>query len=306
MGALPVSAHSDSGTDFSPSERTKVRPTTDSLPIISKTDSLPEYVIDRDFLPRPFDWLTNLPGDWWSWGKNSFNVKYIPLLLAVSAATAVTIVTDYETWQPFKKQYEKDKTFRDVNDFFSYLGDGKVQFGLAGAFAAYGFIAGDHRAIRTGSQIAEVILASGAVVQLLKHTTGRESPFVATTPTGRWNFFPNQIKYAKSVPNYDAFPSGHLCTALATLTVVAENYPEQKWIRWVGYPVLAGISMGLVSQSIHWWSDFPLSIALGYSFGRLVAHPHIDTPKKAGEIETNIGMTIMRDGSPGVGFVMSW
>src|SRR5664279_4126820 len=50
--------------------------------------------------------------------------------------------------------------------------------GLAAAFAAYGFIAGDNRALRTGSQIVETILASGTVVQVLKHITGRESPFV--------------------------------------------------------------------------------------------------------------------------------
>lgn len=279
----------------------------DSLPITTSFDSLVECRVDRDFLPKPFDWLTNLPGDWVTWTKNSFNKKHLPVMFAVVYSTALTIVTDYETWQPFKKQYEKDKTFRDVNDFFSYLGDGKVQFGLAGAFATFGIVAGDNRALRTGSQIVEVILASGAVVQLLKHTTGRESPFVATTPTGRWDFFPNQIEYAKHVPHYDAFPSGHLATALATLTVVAENYPEQKWIKWIGYPVMAGISIGLVSQSIHWWSDFPLSIVLGYSFGKLVAHPQeMETPKKAGELDTDIGMTIMRDGSLGVGFAMSW
>jgi len=70
---------------------------------------------------------------------------------------------------------------------------------------------------------------------------------------------------------YNAFPSGHLTTALATLTVIANNYPEQSWIRPVGYVTCAGLAVGLVAQSIHWWSDFPLAIALGYGFGSLLS-----------------------------------
>src|SRR5205085_9149395 len=97
---------------------------------------------------------------------------------------------------------------------------------------------------------------------------------VATSPTGRWAIFPDQVDYAKRVPHYDAFPSGHVATALSTLTVIAENYPDQKWIRWIGYPVIAALGIGMVAEGIHWWSDYPLSIVLGYSFGKLLAHKH--------------------------------
>jgi hypothetical protein len=29
--------------------------------------------------------------------------------------------------------------------------------------------------------------------------------------------------------------------------------------------------MGLVAQSVHWWSDYPLAIALGVGFGNLLS-----------------------------------
>jgi hypothetical protein len=29
----------------------------------------------------------------------------------------------------------------------------------------------------------------------------------------------------------------------------------------------------LVATSIHWWSDIPLGIAIGYSFGMIASHP---------------------------------
>jgi len=139
----------------------------------------------------------------------------------------------------------------------------------------YGLMLKDKRALRTASEIVEAVLASGAVVQLLKHITGRESPFISTKPAGAWRFFPNQIDYLKHVPAYDAFPSGHMTTSLAAFIVIAENYPELTWIKPVSYSleVLLGISM--VNTGIHWYSDYPLAVFLGYSFGELISHPVI-------------------------------
>ena len=27
--------------------------------------------------PRVFDWITNIPGDWWNWSKQAFTVKQL-------------------------------------------------------------------------------------------------------------------------------------------------------------------------------------------------------------------------------------
>jgi membrane-associated phospholipid phosphatase len=257
--------------------------------------------------PKPFDWLTNLPSDWWNWSKQTFTVKQLPLIAGLTALTAVTIITDHETWQATMKPYDDNKIFHDVSDVTSYLGDGKVQFGLSLAYLAYGFAFSDNRAIRTGSETVEVILACGGVVQLLKHLTGRESPNRATTPTGKWRFFPNQIDYAKHTPAYDAFPSGHIATALATLTVIIENYPEQKWIKYVGYPIIGSVAIGLVATSIHWWSDIPLGMALGYSFGMLVSHPEDDSKSQSyNETQPQLNFSVLGNGVPAVGVMLKW
>ncbi|HYM20020.1 MAG TPA: phosphatase PAP2 family protein, partial [Candidatus Kapabacteria bacterium] len=232
----------------------------------------------------------------------------LPVIAGISALTAVTIITDNRTWDATAKLYDKNKFFRDVCDVGDGIGDGKTQFGLAAAYAIYGFAFNDDRAIRTASQTVEVILACGGVVQLLKHITGRESPFLATTPTGAWRFFPNQLDYLKHVPKYDAFPSGHIATAFATLTVAIENYPEKAWIPWVGYPLMAVCATGLVGTSIHWWSDIPLGVALGYSFGRLVAHPDGLTPVASGQskTKTDLGLSVRRDGAPELALTVQW
>jgi len=225
---------------------------------------------------QPLKWhtmITNLPGDWSQYYKLRFRASSIPEFVGISILTAGLIVTDDATYEISDRWYRNSGPVSDVSNFFVSIGDGKSQFALAGAFAAYGLITNDTHALRTGSQIVQAVLASGAVVQVLKHITGRESPFVRSSPTGIWRFFPNQIDYHKRVPAYDAFPSGHICTALATVIVIAENYPEEKWIRPVGYVISGLVGVGMVNRGIHWYSDYPLGLALGYMFGMIAAHP---------------------------------
>lgn len=262
----------------------------------------------------PFDMITNLPDDWWIWTKEAFSVESIPTIAWLTVLTGLTIHADYESWQQLKRPYDDSHIFREISNRGVDMGDGKFQFGIAAAFGLYGFVAGDQRALRTASQTVEVILSCGAVVQLLKHITGRESPVVTTTPTGRWDFFPNQIEYHKHVPHYDAFPSGHIATALATLTVVADNYPEAAWIKYIGYPAVTLVGVGLVATSIHWWSDIPLGLALGWSFGKIVARrqPPAAVPEDQSLRSSNRLLSpqpylgILRDGTPSIGLSWSW
>jgi membrane-associated phospholipid phosphatase len=222
-----------------------------------------------------YTFIQNLPRDWSQWAQSSFRRDEIGDWAVVAGLTTALFVTDDATYTPSKHLFESSSTARNWSNLAAEMGDGSTQFGIAGGLAAYGLVFGDQRALRTGSQIVEVVLGAGAVVQLLKHVTGRESPFTRSSATGIWKFFPDQIQYSKHVPAYDAFPSGHICTSMATLTVIAENYPEVKWIRPVGYLFCAFIGVGMVNNGIHWYSDYPLGMFLGYSFGMIATHQEI-------------------------------
>jgi Membrane-associated phospholipid phosphatase len=133
-----------------------------------------------------------------------------------------------------------------------------------------GLITNDNRAIQTASQIGEGYLAMGITVQLIKHLTGRQSPFKTTEGSGNWQLFPPLSHYQSDVPNHDAFPSGHLATAMASITIYAENYPEIRWIRPVGYTVMGIVGLAMMNNGVHWLSDYPLAIAIGYTYGKIV------------------------------------
>jgi membrane-associated phospholipid phosphatase len=217
--------------------------------------------------------FTNIPRNWVRFGRVVFTGEKVPMMVGMTLLTSALVATDDESWRVSDRWYRGSTTVAALSDFFQYMGDGTPQFGLAAGFAAYGLATKDNRALRTGSQTVEAILSCGIVIQVLKHATGRESPFVSTVPGGKWDLLPNQIEYHRHVPRYDAYPSGHIATALATVTVVAENYPEWWWVRPLGYTIVGAIGVSMANTGIHWYSDYPLGLALGYTFGMLAAHP---------------------------------
>ena len=160
----------------------------------------------------------------------------------------------------------------DLGYAMYYIGDGWLHLSINAAFYTYGYGWADQRAISTAQQLTEGLGATGIVIQLLKRTTGRQSPFVVAEgepKRGKWRPFPSFSTYNSSVPQYDAFPSGHLATAMMTVTVLAENYSEYEWIRPVGYSLMGLLAFQMLNNGVHWASDYPLALGIGYTIGKL-------------------------------------
>jgi hypothetical protein len=220
-------------------------------------------------LPRFWDIFTNLPEDMVLWWQGTFSKENIPELAGVLGATAVMIPSDYETWQAV---YHPAQEHGNLYAFFragDEISGGIFQVGLSAIFLSWG-IFGNHRALRTAYQIAESVLSSGIVVQVMKRATGRESPRSSLAQGGYWNGYPGEQVYQSRLRDFDAMPSGHLSSAFVVFEVVRRNYPEQTWMPWVGYPTMAIFALSCVGDNIHWFSDFPIAIALAYSFARIV------------------------------------
>jgi hypothetical protein len=177
---------------------------------------------------------------------------------------------EYKDFIPFRFG-GKDVSLYDIPDNLNSaiysLGEGMPSVFLSIGMLTYGAIKKDYRSISTASQIFQATVAMGITTQVVKRMTGRESPFVATKPAGAWNPFTNLATYQKNVPSHDAFPSGHMGTMMSTTVVIAANYPEKKWIRPVGYSVMGLVGLAMINNGVHWASDYPLAIGMGYVFG---------------------------------------
>ncbi|MBK8599964.1 MAG: phosphatase PAP2 family protein [Flavobacterium sp.] len=169
-----------------------------------------------------------------------------------------------------------------------FIGTGNTTLLLSGFFYAVGKIGpDDYRALNTSSELVEVLLSVGVATQTIKRITGRQSPIAATQDGGAWQPFPSFSAFASNTPNYDAMPSGHMATYMATITVIAQNYPELKWIKPVGYSLGAALAFNMMSGQVHWASDYPIGILIGYVIGKNAADRRITKSTKVTNLIPN-------------------
>jgi len=238
--------------------------------------------------PPSFHAITDVPGALGASVEEAFRARHLPIVLAVAASTLVLIAADESVLDESRRMARRVGLPQNhpsadvrigafklalpttVGSGLYFLGDGLTSVVVAAGFATRATVADDLRARRVASEVIEALIASGTVTQVLKHVAGRQTPSEATVPRGRWRPFPPLGAYNRNVPAYDAFPSGHLASTMATITVVALNYPEHHFIWPVGYATMAALSFAMVNNGVHWASDYPLALAIGGVIGKVV------------------------------------
>lgn len=237
---------------------------------------------------RPFSFITETPGNISKIASWPFQKKNLKPLICVGLGTTALVLLDQpivdgvgaafrklgiqqkEKFHPLIKIGDKMLLKRpgNINSFFYQLGEPAPTFLAAGGFYLFGKINKDERASRTASEITESFVTSFVIVQTLKRVCGRQSPNKATRPGGEWNFFPSLSDYNSDPTSYFAFPSGHMAALMSLTTVIAENYPEKKWIRPVGYSITGLTALSQLNNKVHWASDFLVGLCIGYLSGK--------------------------------------
>ncbi len=257
----------------------------DTLKVKDKSELL--NLRNDDAPPTWYQMLVNVPSDDYEFFRNSFESPKIPAYIGLTALTGSLMTVDHSGWKFDHRLYGNSHLFHSAADISVFMGTGQFHFMLSGLFATYGLFNHDEIALRTASNIAESVLAAGLLVQVLKRVTGRESPAGSDKTLGSWKFFPSIKEYQKNQSHYYSFPSGHLASATATLTVIANNYPQIKWIKPVGYTILGCLGISLVSRGMHWYSDLPLGFFIGYSIGNIVSPKQTIQTKEISSNTTN-------------------
>ncbi len=246
-----------------------------------------QYVYQK---PRVFGFITSIPKNYVGLGKETVKKENLKWFGLTASTTMLLIAADERLLDASENLQhlgiEENHKYAEVADgAFSfpqnsasalyYLGHGNTSFLIGAGFLITGGIKKNYRAIHTSSEILEGILTLGVLTQGLKRVFGRESPYVSTTPRGKWSGFPGWKEYAKNTPHYDAMPSGHIATLTSTVTILSKNYPNVKWIRPVGYTLIGVLGIEMMNSGVHWASDYPLGILIGYSVGSIVANGKI-------------------------------
>lgn len=266
------------------------------------------YVFKNDSLwcgkPNLIRSIGNVPSDLWQITKAPFQRKNLVGLTVVAVSTAMLVAKDQTILNWVVKQnnsigLNSDTRYNavvrmddlkiikiplNINSALYQLGEGGTSMMIAGGLWIYGKIKKDTRAINTAYDLTETFITMGVTSQILKRISGRESPFAATRTGGKWTFLPSFTSYQRHTSTYDAFPSGHLATMVATVTVLASNYPEKKWIKPVGYSLIGLCAWAMMNTEVHWVGDYPLAVAIGYLSGKITTWRHKKEQKSFDQI----------------------
>lgn len=244
------------------------------------------------YKPRPFEFIKNVPSDLAQFGKAVVAKKNLPALGLLVGSTAVLIAFDQpllDAAQQFGRFIHLDPSHKfnrisvnigslkaplvdvpqNLNSALYFIGEGWPSILVAGGFFGYGIFKDDYRARQTSAELAEMFFTLAITCQTLKRVTGRQSPMNSSTPGGEWHPLTNPSVYASNVSNFDAFPSGHLATVMATITILSGNYPDNKYIKPVGYSVMGLVGFAMMNNGVHWAGDYPVAIAIGYTCGKI-------------------------------------
>ncbi|MFM6954447.1 MAG: phosphatase PAP2 family protein [Sphingobacteriaceae bacterium] len=244
--------------------------------------------------PTRWGFLKNIPADFGSLAKAPTERKNALSLGLVGLTTGVLIWQDQHLLNGAKQlgsnlHLNPDTRYdvllhvggtkiiklpKNLNTAFYQLGEGGTSMLVAGGLFVYGKIHHDYRSLQTASDLTETFISMGVATQLLKRSFGRQSPFVATKSGGEWTPFPAFVSYQQHTPNFDSFPSGHLATMMATVTVLSLNYPEKRWIKPLGYSLMGLTAFAMMNTEVHWAGDYPLALALGYLSGKITVGRH--------------------------------
>ncbi|MBN1271227.1 MAG: phosphatase PAP2 family protein [Candidatus Aminicenantes bacterium] len=168
---------------------------------------------------------------------------------------------DIRDWVIERKTSRADDCF----NVLTYLGDGRLLFGLIATLYASGEIADDRSLRKTAIMSLESFLASSAIVWTLKAAAGRARPYTGESEQAFHPFtFSNR---------YFSFPSGHSSGVFAVATTIALQ-SESVVIDILSYSLAFAAASARIYKDAHWFSDVLIGSAIGYFTARKIHSLH--------------------------------
>jgi membrane-associated phospholipid phosphatase len=165
----------------------------------------------------------------------------------------------------------RGETSNDMANILRPLGRTGELAALTAATYAVGTAISNRRVADFGLHAFAALVLSNFVTGSIKVVSGRSRPLVllpdgtwARQEHDEWDFFGGWDSDGART----SYASGHASNAFSVATVFAEELGGA--VRWIAYPVAAGVAWSRVNDEAHWVSDVVMGALVGIVSGHLV------------------------------------
>lgn len=215
-------------------------------------------------------------GDWLKLGEATVAIAGLGLLL--------------DNWLHDASQRSRTTGRDDAATTIQKFG-AEYSWGILGAYAAFGLVASDRKALNTAVDGALASAIANAIWgNTLKLAVGRARPKQDLGPT---HFDP--------FSGDASFPSGHTTQAFAVASVIAAH-DGRLWVKVVAFGIAGSVGLARIHQDEHWTSDVVAGAILGTAVGAAVVKTNdrirkgLGTPKEEKKVSVSVTPLLARRG----------
>jgi len=192
----------------------------------------------------------------------------------------------------------QSKSFDDITYYGEKFGRPVYASILSGLLYTTGYFISDDYIKETGQILAETMICTGLLTQLLKITLGRARPFTGSPNT---DIDPFEFEF-ESEDN--SLPSGHTSIAFSIATVLSQRI-NNPYVSFALYSMASLTAYQRIYSDDHWLSDTILGAALGTFIGLKIVKLHENNSPEEQRFSLNVFPQI-NPRSYGVGFALQF
>jgi membrane-associated phospholipid phosphatase len=189
-------------------------------------------------------------------------------LLHLGAAATTIIMVDQD-WDYLI--YKRAESYRRYRSYFTpvvYSG-ATLWLVISAPLLVYGYVHKSDDALGAAFAVLQSTLISITYTTILKGLTGRPGPEAKWYEDVRERSRVFRFGFLRGGV-FNGWPGGHTIITTATLAALMSYYPDQWWIKIIGFAVIAYTAVGMTMTRAHWMSDNIAGFLMGYAIGSTV------------------------------------
>lgn len=187
--------------------------------------------------------------------RNGFRVHNLLWELPIGATTGL-LIAKYDV--PAANRIQST-SLQNTAGRWGNIGVG-MELGSAALAFAWGCKSHNNHLSTAGFKMLDAAGAAILVDEGLKFAFNRQYPYAEHNKGEFWE-------------GGKSFPSGHSAVSFAFASALAHEYPHNRWLKWGGYALAAGVSLSRLPAKKHFPSDVLVGGTVGYLVGTYLSSP---------------------------------